>query len=113
MGQISTNLQSQMTERFSSLGSQMESALKIDADAFRNAIRFNMTEDDLAELMKSKMMSTSATYESNLQAFGYARRGRPQPDQHLSAGLRAKGRRSSMCWTATMPPCVSRARKTR
>ena len=72
MGQISTNLQSQMTERFSSLGSQMESALKIDADAFRNAIRFNMTEDDLAELMKSKMMSTSATYESNLQAFGYA-----------------------------------------
>ena len=61
-----------MTERFSSLGSQMESALKIDADAFRNAIRFNMTEDDLAELMKSKMMSTSATYESNLQAFGYA-----------------------------------------
>ena len=72
MGQISTNLQSQMTERFSSLGSQMDSALKIDADAFRNAIRFNMTEDDLAELMKSKMMSTSATYESNLQAFGYA-----------------------------------------
>ena len=72
MGQISTNLQSQMTERFSSLGSQMESALKIDADAFRNAIRFNMTEDDLAELMKSKMMSTSATYESNLQALGYA-----------------------------------------
>ena len=72
MGQISTNLQSQMTERFSSLGSQMESALKINADAFRNAIQFNMTEDDLAELMKSKMMSTSATYESNLQAFGYA-----------------------------------------
>ena len=72
MGQISTNLQSQMTERFSSLGSQMESALKIDADAFRNAIRFNMTEDDLAELMKSKMMSTSATYESNLQSLGYA-----------------------------------------
>ena len=71
-GQISTNLQSPMTERFSSLGSQRESALKIDADAFRNAIRFNMTEDDLAELMKSKMMSTSATYESNLQAFGYA-----------------------------------------
>ena len=72
MGQISTNLQSQMTERFSSLGSQMESALKIDADAFRNAIRFNMTEDDLAELMKSNMMSTSATYESNLQSLGYA-----------------------------------------
>ena len=38
-----------------------------------------MTEDDLAELMKSKMMSTSATYESNLQAFGYASEDDPSP----------------------------------
>ena len=70
-GKIVDNI-NDSAERFSSLGSQMESALKIDADAFRNAIRFNMTEDDLAELMKSKMMSTSATYESNLQSLGYA-----------------------------------------
>ena len=72
MSQISENLQSQMTNSFANLGSQMESALKIDADAFQNAIQFNMTEDDLAELMKSSMMSTSATYDSNLQTFGYA-----------------------------------------
>ena len=31
-----------------------------------------MDDDELAELMKSKMMSTSATYESNLQSLGYA-----------------------------------------
>ena len=72
MSQISENLQSQMKDSFSSLGSQMESALKIDADAFQKAIQFNMTEDDLADLMKSSMMSTSATYDSNLQSFGYA-----------------------------------------
>ena len=72
MGQISTNLQSQMTERFSSLGSQMESALKIDAEAFQNAIKVNMTEDDLTDLMKSAMLSSTATYDSNLQTLGYA-----------------------------------------
>ena len=72
MGQISQNLQSQMTQSFASLGSQMESALKIDANAFQNAIQFNMTEDDLKDLMKTSMLSTSATYDSNLQSFGYA-----------------------------------------
>ena len=72
MGQMGQNLQSQLTQSFEQLGSQMESALTIDADAFRNAIRFNMTDDDLADLMRSGMMSTGATYDSNLQSFGYA-----------------------------------------
>ena len=72
MGQISQNLQSQMTQSFASLGSQMESALKIDANAFQNAIQFNMSEDDLKDLMKTSMLSTSSTYDSNLQSFGYA-----------------------------------------
>ena len=31
-----------------------------------------MTDDDLADLMRSGMMSTGATYDSNLQSFGYA-----------------------------------------
>ena len=72
MGEMSQNLQDKMTQSFASLGSQMESALKIDASAFQKAIRFNMTEDDLKDLMKTSMLSTSATYDSNLQSFGYA-----------------------------------------
>ena len=50
----------------------MESALKIDAEAFQNAIKVNMTEDDLTDLMKSAMLSSNATYDSNLQTLGYA-----------------------------------------
>ena len=72
MGEMSQNLQDKMTQSFASLGSQMESALKIDASAFQKAIRFNMTEDDLKDLMKTSMLSTSATYDSSLQSFGYA-----------------------------------------
>lgn len=72
MTQMSGNLQSAMEENIAKLSSQMENALKIDANAFQNAIQFNMSEDDLTELMKSSMLSSSATYDSNLQNFGYA-----------------------------------------
>ncbi len=72
MTQMSGNLQSAMEESIAKLSSQMENALKIDAKAFQNAIQFNMSEDDLTELMKSSMLSSTATYDSNLQNFGYA-----------------------------------------
>ena len=72
MPQMSQNIQSQMQQSFSQLGSQMESALKIDATAFQKAIQFNMSEDDLTDLMKSAMLSSTATYDSNLQTLGYA-----------------------------------------
>ena len=72
MTQMSQNIQSQMQQSFSQLGSQMESALKIDATAFQEAIQFNMSEDDLTDLMKSAMLSSTATYDSNLQTLGYA-----------------------------------------
>ena len=72
MTQMSQNIQSQMQQSFSQLSSQMESALKIDATAFQKAIQFNMSEDDLTDLMKSAMLSSTATYDSNLQTLGYA-----------------------------------------
>ena len=72
MTQMSQNIQSQMQQSFSQLGSQMESALKIDATAFQKAIQFNMSEDELTDLMKSAMLSSTATYDSNLQTLGYA-----------------------------------------
>ena len=72
MTQMSQSIQSQMQQSFSQLGSQMESALKIDAAAFQKAIQFNMSEDDLTDLMKSAMLSSTATYDSNLQTLGYA-----------------------------------------
>ena len=72
MTQMGQNIQSQMQQSFSQLGSQMENALKIDAAAFQKAIQFNMSEDDLTDLMKSAMLSSTATYDSNLQTLGYA-----------------------------------------
>ena len=72
MTQMSSSIQSALTENIAKLSSQMENALKIDANAFQNAIQINTSEDDLTELMKSSMLSSTATYDSNLQSFGYA-----------------------------------------
>ena len=71
-GQLTAALQSGMQQSLSQLGSQMENAVKIDASAFQKAIQINMTESDLAELMKSTMLSSASTYDSNLQSLGYA-----------------------------------------
>ena len=64
--QIGQNLQSVMTD-----------AMKIDTDAFAKAFQFNMTEDNLTELMMSMSGTASATYDSNLQKLGYADFAKP------------------------------------
>ena len=70
--QISQQLESAIQKNIAQLGSQMENALKIDANAFQNAIQINMSEEDLTELMRSTMLSSTSTYDSNLQTLGYA-----------------------------------------
>ena len=65
-------MESAIQKNIAQLGSQMENALKIDASAFQNAIHMNMTQEELAELMKSSMLSSTSTYDGNLQSLGYA-----------------------------------------
>ena len=69
---ISQQMESAIQKNIAQLGSQMENALKIDASAFQNAIHMNMTQEELAELMKSSMLSSTSTYDGNLQSLGYA-----------------------------------------
>lgn len=59
------------------LQSVMPDAMKVDTDAFAKAFQFNMTEDDLTELMMSMSGTASATYDSNLQKLGYADFAKP------------------------------------
>ena len=69
---ISQQMESAIQKNIAQLGSQMENALKIDVSAFQNAIHMNMTQEELAELMKSSMLSSTSTYDGNLQSLGYA-----------------------------------------
>ena len=76
VGQMAAGIQTTMEAAMGQIGSNLESmlgsAMSIDAEAFADAFRFNMTEDDLAELMMSMGNTQSASYDSNLQKLGYA-----------------------------------------
>ena len=75
--QIQSQLKTAIQQNIGKLSSQMESAIKIDASAFQKAIHLNMTTSELTELMRSTLRSSSATYEANLTAFGYADEAAP------------------------------------
>ncbi|MDY3799739.1 MAG: ABC transporter ATP-binding protein, partial [Eggerthellaceae bacterium] len=70
---ISGQLQSSME----GLSSAMSSGFSFNADAFANAIQFNMTEEDLASLITNYMNSEELTYEKNLSKLGYADEANP------------------------------------
>ena len=76
----------------SQLTSQVESALKIDASAFQNAIQINMTGSDLTELIKSTLLASSSSYDSILSDLGYVDYAEPAgiyiyPNSFESKGL--------------------------
>ena len=75
--QIQSQLKTAIQQNIGKLSSQMENAIKIDASAFQKAIQLNMTTSELTELMRSTLRSSSATYEANLTAFGYADEAAP------------------------------------
>ena len=77
---VSSQLQAGLTQAMgqfaSSVGSQlasgMQNAFHVDANAFANAIHFNMTAEDLTSLMTSYANASRLTYDNNLSTLGYA-----------------------------------------
>ena len=77
---MTTYLSAIMGSLSGQMGSVMQSfssALSIDADAFANAFQFNMSEEDLAELMTSMMRVEEHSFDNNLKKLGYADFSKP------------------------------------
>ena len=73
--QMMTQLASGMTEALgsamSNIGSALQDAISVDADAFAEAFQMNMTGEDLTELMMSMSSGQDASYDGNLTTLGY------------------------------------------
>ena len=73
--QMMTQLASGMTEALgdamSNIGSALQDAISVDADAFAEAFQMNMTGEDLTELMMSMSSGQGASYDGNLTTLGY------------------------------------------
>ncbi|WP_286077752.1 ABC transporter ATP-binding protein/permease, partial [Thomasclavelia cocleata] len=78
---ISKSLQQQinvqMTKQMDNLAYSMQDAIKIDTSAFAKAIKMNMNEEELTELMMSLMTSEVSSYDGNLKSLGYVDFNKP------------------------------------
>ena len=81
-GQIGAALGSAISSELSGEMEQLSDALQngfsVDADAFANAIQFNMTQEDLTSLLTNYMNADELTYEANMKKLGFAEKSDPE-----------------------------------
>lgn len=78
---IANSLKQQLTtvmaDQMDNFSSQFQDAISIDTSKFASAVKVNMSEEELSELMLSLMSEDSSSYENNLQKLGYASKDEP------------------------------------
>ena len=77
MASIMSQLQSSMNSAMQQLNYNLANAVSFDPDAFKNAIHFNLDQDQLSQLVMTVMSGTTNTYDNNLTKFGYADKDKP------------------------------------
>ena len=75
--QFSQQIQSAIQNNIAQLSSQVEDALKIDPSVFQSAVQANMSTDDLVDLVKMNLQSSTTSYSSVLGALGYSDYAKP------------------------------------
>ena len=75
--QFSQQIQSAIQNNIAQLSSQVEDALKIDPTVFQSAVQVNMSTDDLLDLVKMNLQSSTTSYGSVLGALGYSDYAKP------------------------------------
>lgn len=65
--EISSQINSAMTNTINSL----PNAIKFNTDVFMSGIKFNMTEEELSELLVAMMSTARTSYDNNLRTLGY------------------------------------------
>ena len=75
--QLSAAIAQQMQSQMGGLADALQSGFSVDADAFQNAIHFNLTQDDLTSLLTNYANASQLTYDNNLSKLGYADEAKP------------------------------------
>ena len=75
--QLSTQIAQGMQSSMTGMASNLQGAFSVDADAFRSAIHFNLTQADLQSLMTNFAQASQLTYDNNLKKIGCADLDKP------------------------------------
>ncbi len=74
---ISAQTQAAVGAAMAQMGANMAGAMSIDEQAFADAFQFNLTEEQVTELIMSMMGSQEATFDTNLAKLDYANLDKP------------------------------------
>lgn len=74
---LQQQIASQIEVQMGTLATNMQEAIQIDTSIFARAIKMNMNESELLEVMMSLMTTEVSTYDGNLKNLGYANVDKP------------------------------------
>lgn len=74
---LSKQIQTQLSAQMQTLAGNMQEAIQIDGTMFTKAIKMNMNQEELSELMMSLMTKEVTSYDGNLKNLGYADTNKP------------------------------------
>jgi len=80
----------QLGKKFKNLSTALQDGFSVDANAFANAIQFNMTQEDLTSLLTNYMNADELTYDGNLTKLGFASKDNPNAISIYSKNFPAK-----------------------
>ncbi|MGC4153694.1 MAG: ABC transporter ATP-binding protein/permease [Propionicimonas sp.] len=89
---LRTQLGAAMEKSMSQLADTMSEAMGIDQDAFAEAFKFKMDEEELAELLASMMTTRTTSCDANLVKLGYADFANPSRIDIYPIDFESKGR---------------------
>ncbi len=94
MTALSTQMQqaitAALTKAMGGLASSMSSAMSIDEEAFKQAFSFDMSEEELTELIMSMMTPEEASFDNNLAKLDYAQMEKPYEIDIFAKDFEAK-----------------------
>ena len=87
---LSKAISGQLGKQMAGIQDALQNGFSVDADAFVNAIHFNMTQEDLTSLLTNYMNAEELTYDNNLVKLGYASKDNPESISIYSKDFAAK-----------------------
>ena len=74
---LQQQISAQMSKQMGNFAKNMQDAIHIDTSMFAKAIKMNMNEEELSELMMSLMTKEVSSYDGNLKKLGYVDFNKP------------------------------------
>ena len=87
---LANAISGQLSSSMNQLSSALSNGMKVDANAFANAIQVNMSEEDLSSLILGYMNSENYSYDENLKNLGYIDYSKPDSISLYAKDFEAK-----------------------